>query len=251
MKLSLFIVLLLTQASAWSQVYKSKVNLFTVAARDNRGKTPEQIRQANIDNHKAFVALNIDNSLLYKSDAGKLSVLDRHTAETLMEEAMINPVVSVYSIQKYDSKGIGFCFGRAMFTNIYLAMGGFNRAHIKKAFLVGPMQKGAWGWHVTTIVESQDDEGKEIWLAIDPAIGRVLEVTEWFNEWNKYSDDKKLRLYFAESGKFGVTASRYDEIDMANSFYNSYFNDMMKWFEENSDHVEELLKHPAAADVMN
>lgn len=251
MKLTIFILLLLTQTQAWSQVYKSKVNLFNVAARDNVGKTPEQIHEANMANLKAFVGLTIDNSLLYPSDAGKLSVLDLNTAETLMEEALLNPVVSVYSLHKYDSKGIGFCFGRAMFTNIYLAMGGFNRAFIKKAFIVGPMQRGAWGWHVTTIVQSENDEGKEIWLAIDPALGRVLEVSEWYNEWRRTSDDQKLRLYFAESGKFGVTSSRYDEADMANGFYNSYFKDMMKWFEDNYTHVESLLAHPAAAEVVN
>lgn len=241
MKISFVLLSFFITFQSWSQVYKSRVNLFEITRRDNFEKTPEVIHEETLKYYETFVALDIDNSILYTNDAGKPEFTTLEIAQKVMQAANDNPVVSLYELSRYDNGGIGFCFGRAMFVNIYLMMGGINRAHIKKAFIVGSMANRAWGWHVTTIVESRDAEGKEIWLAIDPAIGQVMEVKAWYESWSKYSDDKKLRLYISEPGKFGVTSSRYDEDDMAHDFYNNYFKDMMKWFEDNADTVSKLL----------
>jgi hypothetical protein len=152
-----------------------------------------------------------------------------------LKRAMSNPVVSLDKYSKYDpnNKGIGFCFGRAMFLNVYLTMAKFNRSNMKKAFIVGSMSKGSWAWHVTTIVQSQDRSGKEIWLALDPVVGKVLEVKAWYKYWQPSSDDGKLRLYIAEAAKLSANPSAYDERGLSDKYYNNYFIDMMKWFDQN------------------
>jgi hypothetical protein len=239
-----FIFALAAQAQI---VKRSTEDLFALRDRDNRGKTPAQIHRESIAQYDAFVALDMNtrqhSPVWWQADAHKPTRITRAQANRTMRAAEQNPVVALYAYSKYDPQdsGIGFCFGRAMFVDLYLAMNGVNRSNIKKAFIIGPMSNGGWAWHVTTIVESRDNRGNEIWLAIDPVAERVMEVKEWYNYWyNSASDDKRLRLYITESGKFGAGRnSRYDELSIASNFYNNYFTDMMAWF-ANNDITNEL-----------
>jgi hypothetical protein len=238
-KLLLFIVCILSFNTP-AEILSVNEDLFARQAEDNAGKSGKEIIKESIENYKNFVDMDV-NELAVQS----LSIIDSNKPTTITEEqgqgvidaAESNPVVALAMIdKKYDKeeKGIGFCFGRAMFTNLFLAQSGFNRANIKKAFIMGSMSNGAWGWHVTTIVQSKNFLGKETWLALDPVAGQVMEVSAWYKYWSKSSDDGKLRLYITEAGKFGPSGnSRYDEDAITDDFYNKYFIDMMKWFNKN------------------
>ncbi len=229
---------LLITTSVFGQINRAMDDLFHLTSQLNYGKTNAQIIKESNDNYDRFVAINV-NAPSYTSysvlDAEKPKTITVDQAELALDAAMRNDIVSLDQYSKYDreNRGIGFCFGRAMFINLYLAINGLARPNIKKAFVVGPMSRGAWGWHVTTIAQSKDRAGKEIWLAIDPVMGYVVTVQEWYAHWQRSSDDGKLRLLITEAGKFGAGPSRYDEQGISNPFYNNYFTDMMKWFERN------------------
>ncbi len=236
MKNLFFFASLIISTTAFGQILRPMDDLFVQSARDNAGKTGAQVIAESNANYDRFVALDVNAISTYRqSDAAKPTFISRENADLALRAAMDNDVVSLDKYSKYDkdNKGIGFCFGRAMFVNLYLAINGVSRANIKKAFVVGPMSKGAWGWHVTTIVQSKNTSGKEIWLAIDPVAGQIMEAKQWYRHWQGSSDNGKLRFYIAESGKFGAGPSRYDERGISNPFYNNYFTDMMKWFEKN------------------
>lgn len=244
MKFATLLCSLLLSTAASAQISRAMTDFFSQANYDNYRKTPKQVSDESIANYERFVALDVNSpaqtnySVL---DAKKPKALSRANAEKVLRAAEANPVVSLNQYHKYDpqNQGIGFCFGRAMFVNLYLAQAGFGRANMKKAFVVGPMSGGAWGWHVSTIVQSSH-AGKEIWLAIDPVAGKVMEVKAWYKYWQGSSDDGKLRLYIADAGKFGAGSSKYDEQAMRGTFYNNYFKDMMEWFHDND--VRNALK---------
>jgi len=207
---------------------------------DSYGKTAKQVQSLSLKEYQDFVDMEVNSPELnyhYNVDSNKPQFLSVQQASKALQAASINPVVSLYQYNKYDPReqGIGFCFGRAMFVDLYLAINNVNRGSIKKAFVVGSMTSGGsqWGWHVTTIVQSQNKAGEEVWLAVDPIVGRVLEVTAWYKEMVKMSDDGKLRLYIAEAGKFSQGPHRYDYRQFNHPHYNKYFIDMLKWFEKN------------------
>lgn len=219
-------------------------DLFAERDYNNRRMTADKIHQQNLDKYAEFVSMDVndfknasdDKSRVAAIDTGKVRYISKKDAQVVLAAANENPVVSLYLAEKeYDPKnlGIGFCFGRATFINRYLVQSGVSRANVKKAFVVGPMSRGAWGWHVTTIVESRDSKGNEIWLTIDPVAGKIMEVSEWYNYWRtSASDDKKLRLYITDAGKFGAGGySTYDQDSFSDEFYNGYFDDMETWFQ--------------------
>lgn len=164
---------------------------------------------------------------------GKLNSITWNQAVKVLSIASENDVVALHKVSKYEknSKGIGFCFGRAMFIDTFLSLAGLHRANIKKAFVVGSMSGGAWGWHVSTIVQSQDKSGREVWLAIDPVAGSVMDVRDWYKKWQGSSDDGKLRLFISERTKLGAGSSWYSNNQISDPFYSGYFRDMMRWFE--------------------
>lgn len=238
MRSILLLLSLLLSSTVFGQINRPLDDLFRLNSQLNAGKTGQQITKESHDNYRKFIALDLNRPELTNYavlDASKPRTINQLNADLTLRAAMENDVVSLDKYSKYDkdNKGIGFCFGRAMFIHLYLAINGVHRANIKKAFIVGPMSRGAWAWHVTTIVQSRDKNGKEIWLAIDPVAGEVMDVRDWYAHWQNSSDDGKLRLFIAESGKFGAGPSRYDERGISNSFYNNYFTDMMKWFDRN------------------
>jgi hypothetical protein len=231
-------LVLISLASA--KIYKPLDDLGQIYRNEVRGKSAHAIQQLGLKEYQDFLSMNVNNHDLHKhynSDSRKPIYLSMRQARDTMRATNNNPIVSLHMYSKYDPKdqGIGFCFGRAMFIDLYLAINGLNRGSIKKAFVVGPMTTdGAkWAWHVTTIVQSIDRNNNKVWLAIDPIVDRVMELRQWYKEILTISDDKKLRLYITEAGKFAHTASRYDERTITNSFYNKYFSDMMKWFSDN------------------
>jgi len=172
---------LVFSTSAFSQIHSPLENLYFQYHMDTAGKSSQVIVSESFDDLERFTDLNVNTRLLdpfFVIDADKPKTISLKAAAKVHYEALYNPIVSTYSINKYDihQKGIGFCFGRAMFVNIYLGMANIARANIKKVFVVGPMDNGAWAWHVSTIVESRNKRGQEIWLAIDPIMDGVMDV---------------------------------------------------------------------------
>lgn len=223
-------------AAAQAKLYSTKENLFYEAQYDTYSKSTAQINQDNLKHIREFIADDYNNEI---RDYGEAQNLPRYVARDVIRVAERNPVVGLWAYSKYDPKdqGIGFCFGRAMFTHIELAFRDFDRDYIKKAFVVGSMSTGdgnSWGWHVTTIAQSRDSEGNEIWLAIDPVTG-VKTLREWYQEmYTNFSTDKKLKIYVTEAGRFGPSAgSAYNQGVVTEEFYNEYFKDMLNWFDEN------------------
>jgi hypothetical protein len=84
-------------------------------------------------------------------------------------------------VHHYDPSGaIGFCFGRALATQLAARKLGLKSEFVKKIFVIGDMRSGAtaeWRFHVTTIVKAAD--GK--WYAIDPIVpgGRPVTAEQW------------------------------------------------------------------------
>jgi hypothetical protein len=229
---------LTTIASA--QLFRPLDNLDAIYDYDVRGRSAKDVQALSIRQYQDFIALDINSQQFnphFNRDDKKAQFMTKSTAEKALQAALYNPVVNLYMTQKYDpdNRGIGFCFGRAMFIDLYLSINNFNRGSIKKAFVVGPMRTGSstWAWHVTTIVQSKDRSGKEIWLAIDPIMDKVMEITAWYKETLKLSTDGKLRLYITEAGKFAQIPTRYDYQTFNHPYYNNYFRDMLQWFEAN------------------
>lgn len=237
MKKAFLFTVLLIAVNAQAQILKPMDDLFARYGRDTQGKNVEEVVAESLANYEAFIKLDVNSQALsgyYFKDQEKPKFIKKEIAQIVLKEVSENKVVSMYYHSKYDpgNKGIGFCFGRAMFSNVYLAQAGFDRGSIKKAFVIGPMSKGSWGWHVTTIAQSQVN-GKEVWITIDPVTNKIQDVKQWYKEMQKMSDDGKLKLYIAEAGKFGAGPSNYNEDSISHPFYNNYFKDMRQWFAEN------------------
>lgn len=232
-------LVLISLASA--KIWRPLDDLSSIYTQEARSRSAKAVQELGLKQYADFVTMDVNTYELnpyYNNDSLKPIFLSKTQAEASLMAANRNPVVGLHMYNKYDpnNQGIGFCFGRAMFIDLYLSINEFNRASIKKAFVVGPMTSGDganWGWHVTTIAQSFDRNKNEIWLAIDPIMGRVMEVKEWYKETLKMSTDGKLRLYITDAGKFAQSATRYDEQAISHKFYNQYFGDMMKWFEKN------------------
>ncbi|MBT3980647.1 MAG: hypothetical protein HOE90_04790 [Bacteriovoracaceae bacterium] len=247
------IIAVLSINTVFAKIYSANEDLFTTYRKDlttrtlnedgyysKRAKTAQEVDQENLAHISKFIAEDVDTM----EDNAKMRAkfLNPDVGIEVITTLNGHPVVSMYQYAQYDpeNRGIGFCFGRAMFVNVELAMKGFDRDSIKKAFVVGSMQTGdgnSWGWHVTTIAQSKNEKGEEVWLALDPIttrtgyVKRILTVTEWYKEmYNKFSTDKKLKIYIADAGKFGPSSGKYHEEHIKDAFYNDYFNDMMDWF---------------------
>lgn len=236
----LIIVGFIVSAPIFAQIVKPHEDLFYLRQQTTYNKSSASVVKESLADYDRFVQLDVNSYQhtplsIVNQDSNKPRVISLNEAVYVVNQANRNPVVALHMNSKYDpdNRGIGFCFGRAMFIHLYLAYAGVNRANIKKAFVVGPMSNGGWAWHVTTIVQSQDAYGREVWLALDPVAGMVKDVKSWYEYWLNQSDDGKLRLFIADSGKFGSTAGTYDERHKTNAFYNQYFNDMYLWFHAN------------------
>lgn len=253
MKSLLFLFLFVLSINSYARTYKAQIlgtqeSLFEERNADNEGKTSDQIYKESIDMYKAFVNGELDKeqhqSIAIK-DADKATTITMTEANTVYKAINKNPVVSTMKAKKdYDpSKRTGFCFGRAMFGNLYMATSGLNRDSMKKVFILGSMDGGTWGWHVAIAAKGTIGNSKKIqWLVIDPEVGKVVELREWYDFWrNGSSDDGTLRLYITDAGRFGASPSQYDQNGLSDPFYNSYFDDMMTWFEQ--DFKQEILKN--------
>ncbi|MBT3585182.1 MAG: hypothetical protein HN509_09755 [Halobacteriovoraceae bacterium] len=237
-RLVFIVAALLVSLGLQAKIYSAKTHLSNQKQRDTYLKAPEQINRDNLQHLEDFIAMEVEGRStlsINNVDADDAKFLNPRIARDVLSTLRSHSVVSLYSYDKYDPKnqGIGFCFGRAMFVHLELAMRNLDRDSIKKAFVVGSMSTGdgnSWGWHVTTIAQSKDQNGNEVWLALDPVTG-LKTLKEWYKEmYNHFSTDKKLKIYVTESGKFGPSPGFYSHPNLENQFYNSYFTDLDKEF---------------------
>ena len=156
-------------------------------------------------------------------------------ADAVIQATYSNPIVNPYNTkyQRPDVQ-IGYCFGRATFAHIALKKMGLQTSSIRKVWLVGPMTASSvkWGFHVATSAFVQGLG----WRVLDSNIGHPVTVREWFDHYIFMSDDRRLRIFFTEPSRFGVSIARYDRVDMGldlateRDWYQHYFYDLMAWF---------------------
>lgn len=163
---------------------------------------------------------------------GRASGITSAQAALILRKMRFGPVVS--SHKKYDPSGaIGFCFGRALYGHLELLRHGVAKESIKKVFVVGPMKAGGidWQFHVAVMAKGHDIPG---WYVIDTIMDKPIPLEQWFERFNGYSQDGKLRMYITKPQKIGPSAWEYNILPggLFDSFYNSYFKDMFRHFKQ-------------------
>ncbi len=195
--------------------------------------TPDEIQTRNANDIEEFMKFTPEVRVTGKTGAAVSS----EEAQDIISATYSNPVVSpdVTRYQRPDVH-IGYCFGRATFAHLALKKMGVQTSAIRKVWLVGPMKNGSvnWGFHVATAVYVEN----EGWRVLDTNLGEPLSVQAWFDRYSYMNTDRKLRIYFTEPARFGVTIPHYERVDLGLDlaedvdWYQHYFFDLMKWFRE-------------------
>lgn len=215
------------QAAAW---FANNVgaDLLYVQRNDVAGRSAKEIKKMN------DASFDMLNHFEPKAVDGRVNSISRDFAELALSSINQHPVVSEYNLDNYpNGHQIGFCFGRATYVHIAMLRAGINKRSIKKIWAVGPMKTGDthWQFHVATIVKADDGS----WYVIDTFAGRIVTPEEWFKTMQGVALDKTLRFYVSEPGKFSVSLSTYDRIqlgldlDKSQDWYSHYFKDLMTW----------------------
>ncbi len=163
--------------------------------------------------------------------------IDLSEAKKIYNAVSNNEVASIQNISKYDPKneGIGFCFGRATTAHLEALHRRVNPFAIKKIFAVGELKAGEtnWGFHVTTIVRAKTGG----WYAIDPIMGRPINLREWYKIMSdNYDPSKSMKIFATDANRFVPHSSdHYLPSSLFISGYHGYFEDLMKYFRARSD----------------
>lgn len=205
---------------------------------------PEDVRKLNIQTMKDI------SNFVPVIDEKRSTWITKEQAESVRKLMKNHPVVGERSIEKYDPNGnFGFCFGRAIWAHLELLRRNVSKQSIKKVFVVGEMddkESPLWDYHVATAVKGPDD----VWWVIDTWVNKVMTVEEWYNEMNKMSTDDRLRLYVTEPNRIGPKEWKYNIDDGGLYTYNSYFEDMFRYFRDHPprDH-EKFYNIPLTYDM--
>ena len=126
-----------------------------------------------------------------------LAIHEKNQGETLRERLSMTQVFEVYrrtienrvshldNLAKYDPDGfIGFCFGRALSAQLTARQAAsLDPAGIYKLFIIGDLRsnpaKEEWRFHVTTVVPAKANNGRDVWVALDPIMDRPMLVADW------------------------------------------------------------------------
>jgi hypothetical protein len=206
-------------------------SLYSYRTQEIYALTTAQIFERNDSDIAAFEAYKPGARASLKTGAG----VSPESADAVIQATYSNPIVSPYATkyQRPDVQ-IGYCFGRATFAHLALKKMGLQTTSIRKLWLVGPMTAASvkWGFHVATAAFVEDLG----WRVLDSNIGRIVSVRDWFDHYRYMSDDNRLRIYFTEPARFGVTIPHYDRVDLGlnlsaeRDWYQHYFFDLMAWF---------------------
>lgn len=218
-----------------------------IAKYGNRGWTTREItEELNEQTFKTLEAYRPND----KTDKRFDFLPSKDLADLVLRSIDRHPVVSERSADQYQQKGaeIGYCFGRGCYVDLMLMRLGLDRDSIKKIWAVGPMGTGKiiWQFHIGHLVRLPDNS----WVAIDnvPSSYRVLDARSWGEHFKNKNKDGELRLYITDSDKFTPTLGAYDPVNMGlnanrtSDWYKGYFQDLMDWFRDSSDHeIAEFL----------
>lgn len=164
-----------------------------------------------------------------KRNPKRISEVSEELAEEILNAVEYHPVASLGLLGKYDPQGgIGFCFGRAMTAHLEALSQGVLKESVMKAWVHGDLRADGirWRYHVTSLLKGP---GKT-WWAVDPIMGYVMPVSQWYREMQRYDYDGKMKIYFTRAEKFGPSGGKYAKNDILHEFYNSYFQDLLAYY---------------------
>jgi hypothetical protein len=158
--------------------------------------------------------------------------LSRSEVEPLFERVARNPIVRLMKQKKYDPDGdIGFCFGRKFVAYLETLILGVHKSALRNVFVVGNIgaieSKQTWKYHTALMVKATEGG----WWVIDPLLGRVVTLEEWYQRNNANDLKGDLRLYITNASRMGAGSSYpYTKVELASDEYNNYFTDVLKYF---------------------
>lgn len=222
-----FLVSSLVLASAQVAAASDFDNFFYKYEREKVAYTAEQIQRLN----ERDIARQLSLPVSSRNPKRRIAVVDRTLANRIYQEVANNPVTDLYNIDKYDpAGGTGFCFGRAMNVHLESLAQGVLKESIMKAWVHGTLQTGStrWRYHVTAILKGPG----RTWWAIDPIMGRVMTLEEWYQSMKSFDSDGKMRIYFSMAKKFGPSGGQYEKSALLDDYYNDYFDDLLAYYRE-------------------
>jgi hypothetical protein len=164
-------------------------------------------------------------------ERGRLGGADDALLRKLQLDHVTNPVSGSWTVQKYDPCGkIGFCFGRAMNSHLKALRMGLAKENVRKIWAIGPMKYGyrdeeIWTHHVATMVRGEDKK----WYVIDKKGEMPMELREWYAQAKRFSTDGRLQLFATDPARWGPASNDvYSREELADDFYNGYFDDLLK-----------------------
>jgi hypothetical protein len=200
-------------------------------ARDLQKAGGKQVVAEKVKQRNLYELAGLDNRAADIRYPDRINIVSEELAGQLYAAVNTNPVASLSHYSKYDPQdlGIGFCFGRAMTAHLEALYLGISKDSIKKLWALGNLQTGSnrWRYHVTTVVK-----GEHGWVAIDPIMGSVLTIAQWYENMRGYDSDGQMRLYVTAAEKFAPSSKKYHNSELLDPYYNAYFVDLMKYYAE-------------------
>ncbi len=164
--------------------------------------------------------------------SNKIKGLSESQSQKLFDKVSTNPISGPEQRPKYDPTGTtGFCFGRAMVAHMDALKSGVAKDGIMKVFAVGNLKsaEGNWDFHVATLVRR--DNGS--WWAIDPIMGKPLDIQDWYTAMKGYDYDGKMRLMVTPASRFTPKKHyQYAKEAMGGDTNGAYFKDLLQYYRD-------------------
>lgn len=160
---------------------------------------------------------------------GKRPSLSIAALQDLYDKINNHSVVGLSQLTKYDQLDpAGFCYGRALATHVEALRSGLAPSQVRKVWAVGKIQsmsKGAWSYHVATIVRGEDNK----WYTIDPTIGRLVTAEEWTAQMQSRDLDGNLRIFTTTPERTTTRNAVAGKSQLTNdkTWWNTYFKDLI------------------------
>lgn len=243
------IKLAISEAMGFAKFYKVRKELAAAAnvidkvdidLNKNLFSIPRGTPEFSLASNKSVLE-NLKNIPVNPNPGKRKAGLSSKEIQQLFREVSDHPVASLSKVENYEknSPGMGFCFGRATTAHIKALMAGADKSSIRKVWALGDLETGdtSWRYHVTTIIR----DNKGAWHAIDPIMGRVMPVEQWYNQMKKFDTKSgNMRIFDTEPKRFGPdNPSKYSPKALKNKVYENYFTDLMGSFKEETS---ELIK---------
>ncbi len=220
-------VALYNQISQSLKIYSASVNLAEVYRHESF--VNDDFVSSAVLGEKNQQDLQLFNQLQFTNEGVDL---DEAKLSQMQKNLIDHPIAGRTPHKNYDDQNgrIGFCYGRALLIQKELERLGVSPKRIYKVFLIGELsQQGMlWDYHVATMYI--DGRGQK--LMIDSLQDQVLPLNDWFVKMHKYflnPIEPRVRIYFAEAGKFQARDGFFSSKDMFNPLYKTFFFDLALW----------------------